>query len=379
MTLRTLHRSRTAWVAALAAGTGAALLATAATGARTAGRATIDLPGPVTIATWSPTASNTKDVKGTVLLDGKPVAGVRVKVDKYVVPAATAKDGTFTYPVDNTMPRRHPVAVVDADSAKVGGKSLSDSDRAALVDGARGSIDVVYGITDLKAAKQKDGTILVTGKAGFADGKTPPPTVMIYTYQLSGTITDSDGKPVAGAVVSTRTLDRSFWTISVASDANGRYTSLFTASAEQPGDPVPFDIRVAKGDDVWEFLAGEQVTFRRLQSATMDIQLPPAGFPIALPTSTSYPGAIYDGLVIGVTAGGQVVDPDEATWTTKDGRFRMVLPASLAGKTVSLWERSAKVFLKAAAKPGAAIEKDVWPAKLPKDASPNVASVTLPK
>ena len=65
------------------------------------------------------------------------------------------------------------------------------------------------------------------------------PRVGLLTYQLTGTVTDSNGKPVSGAQVSTRTLDRDYWTVSTVTDAKGHYSSLFTASAEAPGEPGP--------------------------------------------------------------------------------------------------------------------------------------------
>ena len=69
------------------------------------------------------------------------------------------------------------------------------------------------------------------------------PPVVRYTYQLSGTITDANGKPVAGATLVTRTQDRDFWTFSLPSDANGHYTSFFAASDEMGADPVPLPSR----------------------------------------------------------------------------------------------------------------------------------------
>src|SRR5205823_6574974 len=131
---------------------------------------------------------------------------------------------------------------------------------------------------------------------------------------------------VVGARVSTRTLDRDFWTVSSLTDAAGRYSSLFTASSEFGGNPVPFSIRVAKGDRVYEFLPDENVVFQRLQSARMDIHLPPRGYPLALPLPASYPGAVYEGIVVGAAADGKPVRPLSATWPDAGGRFRLVLP-----------------------------------------------------
>lgn len=376
MTLRTRHLLPA--VAALAA-VGAIAGSTVASAARTGDTASVKLPGTTTIRLWKATEDPNTTVTGTLLLNGQPVSGALVRIDRWVNDTPTDKNGTFTYPLDETVPARHQVAVADSSNAKVDGKSLSDDQKKALKRRILGSIDVGYGVQDIKTAKQSDGTILVSGRLAYADGKTPPQPVTIYTYQLSGTVTDSDGHPVVGAVVSTRTLDRSFWTISARTDTNGHYTSLFTASAEQPGNPVPFDIRIARGDELWEFPAGEQVTFRRLQSATMDIQLPPVGYAISIPVAKSYPGAIYEGLVVGVDVSGQVIKPVKATWATKDGAFTLVLPASAAGKAVTFWERSQRVFLTSEAKPGGPIADTVWPKSLPDSAVPRIGSTTLPK
>ena len=54
-----------------------------------------------------------------------------------------------------------------------------------------------------------------------------PPTVVLYTYQLTGRITDCErASPSQGAFVVTRTQDRNFWTFSQPSDANGDYPLL---------------------------------------------------------------------------------------------------------------------------------------------------------
>ena len=76
------------------------------------------------------------------------------------------------------------------------------------------------------------------------------PPVVLFTYQLTGTITDAAGKPVVGAIVVTRTQDRDFWTFSKPTDASGHYTSFFAASDESGADPVPLTVQVASGSGV---------------------------------------------------------------------------------------------------------------------------------
>ena len=178
-------------------------------------------------------------------------------------------------------------------------------------------IKQVYG-HDRNLASHYD-MVLDTGRLGYASGQAAPP-VVLYTYRLQGTITDAAGRPVAGATVVTRTQDRDFWTFSQPSDAGGHYVSFFTASDETGADPVPLTVQVASGAVSYASPAGKTVSFSALRSATMDIRLPasPAA-PLALPTATSYPGAVYEGTLVGVSGPGGVVRPVSATWPDASG------------------------------------------------------------
>ena len=74
--------------------------------------------------------------------------------------------------------------------------------------------------------------------------------------------------------MTTRTQDRDFWTLSEPSDANGDYTSLFTASESgNLNTKVPFAVQVAQGKSSYAFPFGVNVVFDRLHSATMDVTL----------------------------------------------------------------------------------------------------------
>ena len=132
---------------------------------------------------------------------------------------------------------------------------------------------------------------------------------------------------MAGATVVTRTVDRDFWTFSEPSDANGNYTSFFAASDKSQDDPVPLSVQVALGPVSYSSGLIPTVKFKRLRSARMDVQLPArVGGVLPLPTSTSYEGAVYQGLLVGASAGGRVVKPVAAQWPDAKGRFRLVLP-----------------------------------------------------
>ena len=224
----------------------------------------------------------------------------------------------------------------------------------------------------------KNGNVVVTGRIATRGGFAPA-GVSLFTYRLSGRITGADGRPVAGATVVTRTVDRDFWTFSEPSDANGNYTSFFAASDKSQDDPVPLSVQVALGPVSYSSGLVPTVKFKRLRSARMDIQLPArVGGVLPLPTSSSYDGAVYQGLLVGASAGGRVVKPLAAQWPDAKGRFRLVLPASVRGKTVRLWQSSFQAFATFPAKPGGAVDLRTWPAALSPRVSTGTASVRLP-
>jgi hypothetical protein len=339
-------------------------------------RAAIVTPQPLAVATWNANSDNLVATTGTIELGGAPVAGVHLRVDDFLVPEATNARGQFTYLVDHTLLGRHVVTVTDATGGKVDGVALTDAQRTALL-AAQSSIDVAYTVRDLKASRDADGNPVVTGQIVDSSGGGPPPPGLL-TYQLIGTVTGADGRPVSGAQVSTRTLDRDYWTISTPTDDQGRYSSLFTASSETSVDPVPFTVRVSIGNTVYQFLPQEFVYFQRLKSAKLDIRLPPDGYAMAIPRPESYPGAVYTGILAGLAHGGAPVRPLSITWPDRSGRFEIVLPRRLAGTTLSLFEAKVSVFSPVPARPGGPVALAAWPRSLPLAAPRGLASVHLP-
>jgi alcohol dehydrogenase (cytochrome c) len=317
-------------------------------------------PGLV-VQPWNPSSSNVQTVRGRVLLNGAPVAGAHVVVDGFAVPQRTAKDGSFPYDVDITLAGRHAIRISSLAGATVHGRPLGAGQQSALL-AASGGFSVGYKVDGLSAHVQKDGSVLVRGKVTDTAGAGPP-AVHLMTYQLTGTITDASGKPVQGAVVITRTQDRDFWTHSSASDANGHYTSFFSASDEAGSNPVPLSVGVASGGVSYGGTLGVNAPFAPLESATMNIQLG-SGTAYTIQKPSSFVGAVYSGLVVGVTAGGKVVKPLAETWPDARGDFTMTLPASVRGKTVHVWENLRQSFSRFAAKPGGAVDLSSWPTAL---------------
>jgi alcohol dehydrogenase (cytochrome c) len=321
--------------------------------------------GAVPLALWQANSSNETTIAGRIVLRGKPVAAAVVAVDRYRLPRKTDAQGRFSVPVDTTLARRHPLHVADGSRATVGGRALTAGERKSLTQVA-GGVSVAYRLLDLRA-KPSSGGILVTGRAVRTDGA-PAPGVVLLSYRLQGTITDANGNPVQGATVVTRTTDRDFWTFSEPSDVKGRYVSYFSASDESGSDPVPLSVQVAVGRASYGS-GTRNVSFSRLHSATMDVKLPATGTTLALPVSTPEQGAFYRGLLVGVSGPAGVIKPLEARWPAKDGRFALLLPSSVRGKTLRFWESDFASFSRSPAAPGGAVDLRVWPRKL----SPRVA------
>ena len=330
--------------------------ATAAGGARIV----VGTP-PVALTLWQANSSNQATVSGRVLLGGHPVQGAHVSVDRYVLPQATDASGSFSAPVDSTLAARHPLHVVDASHASVGGHALSAAQQSALR-AATGGISVGYRIVDAQARRQKNGTILVTGRAVRADG-VPAPGVVQLSYRLQGTITDAAGKPVQGATVVTRTTDRDFWTFSLPSNSEGHYVSFFSASDEAGDNPVPLNVQVASGKI--NYTAGlANVSFRSLSSATLNLKLPASGSALSLPSSSPDSGAYFRGMIVGVRSPHGVVKPLAAHWPDGSGRFSLVLPKLAAGTPLQFWENDFVTFSATATKPGSAADLHAWPGAL---------------
>jgi hypothetical protein len=345
---------------------------------RATGTARIVVTSREFVRLWQPSGSNEEIATARLLYNGKPVKGVRMRVNRFRLPQATDAQGRFGYRADVTVARRNIIGVADASRATVKGKRLNASQQEAVRKAING-FSVSYKLVDVRARKISGGRILVTGRATLARGTAPPP-VILYTYRLSGKITDATGNPVAGAVVVTRTADRDFWTFSQPSDSSGNYQSFFTASDERGADPVPLSVGVAFQDISYGGNVGQEVSFKRLRSATLDIKLPAtATGRMTMSGVTSYVGAIYEGLLVGVASGPNTVSPVSATWPDSRGRFRLVLPSSARGKTVSFWMDRRQVFSRAPAVPGGPASPGLFPSSPRAQAPQGLLRIKLPR
>lgn len=342
-----------------------------AAGAETA----IVAPTVVVVREWRLDDENLASTLGCVVSDGEAVEGARVRVNNYLVPEPTDGNGGFYFPIDVTIPQRAVARVDDLSTARVDGESLSEDRQQELLR-ARGSLVVRFQLSELAAEPNGDGTIRVRGRASYDDGS-PPPSVVLFAYELSGRVTGPEGEPLEGAIVATRSLDLEIWSFSPPSAANGEYRSFFLPSGDDP-DKVGMTLRVAVGDDLWELPPTQVVFFDKLKSAILDVQIPPPGFALALDRPRPVEGAVYEGLLVGVTADGEPVVPVSARWMDEDGRFEFVLPASVSGETVRFWQSRLYAFSRVDASPGAEVDLAYWPRTLPRTAPRDLESLELP-
>ena len=340
------------------------------------GEAKITTQPPVEVRPWLANSSNVKNMFGRVRIGSHPVVGAQIRVDGYLLPVRTGPRGGFTYSADVTIARRHVVKVVGVGSARVNGRALTDGEKSALLSTEAG-FNTGYRVDRLHVAKQKNGSVLVTGRVSDTFGNRPL-GIGLYTYQLTGTITDVDGKPVQGAVVVARTNDRDFWTFSSPSDANGHYISFFHASDESDADPVPLNIGVALGSISYGGNLGTAAKFARNKSAKLDIKLG-RGTAYTLGTPESYVGAIYEGLVVGVTGPHGVVQPIAERWPDANGNFSMLLPSSTRGQTLRFWENQRQIFSTFAQTPGGKVDLRTWPKILGDTASRGIGKLVVPR
>ena len=329
------------------------------------------------VQAWNPNSSNTPLAAGRVVLRGASVRGARISVGGFVLPAATDAQGRFRYPVNIAEPRRYVARVIGAGSATVNGRRLSAAERAALLR-ARGAFTVAYRLSGLKARVQRNGTVAVSGRVGFSGGA-PAPTPVLYTYQLKGRVLNAAGQPVRGAVVVTRTLDRDFWTMSTPTTASGQYVSFFAASDRTEANPVGMNVQVAVGNVSYVFPAARPVRFQRLRSAELDIRLPASGTTMTTPDTNSYNGAVYEGMLVGVSGRRGVIRPISARWPDARGRFSLVLPRSAQGQTLHFWQNARTFFSRTPAGPGRGVDLQSWPNGLTQRVPQNLGALRVPR
>jgi hypothetical protein len=141
-------------------------------------------------------------------------------------------------------------------------------------------------------------------------------------------------------------------------------------------------IGVAVGDTFYAMAATDAIDFAKLKSSVLNIQLPATAGTTLVKANLNpqpIPGAIYQGLLVGVVGGrGRVIKPLRASWPDAEGRFQIVLPSSARGAVAKFWQSDRQFFSTKVAKPGGAIDPAIYPKSLPNDAPQDLATLKLP-
>jgi len=321
----------------------------------------VGVQGALVLKPWDPNSTNEALVTGRITYRGKPVKGAQVTVDDYQLQNLTDGSGTFHYLLDDTIAHRAMVVVTGVAHATIDGNPLTSAERSALL-GRSAGFNAGYAVDQLSSKTLSNGDVQVTGRVHDSAGNAPP-AVALYTYQLTGTVTNSSGQPVQGAVVVTRTQDRDFWTFSSPTNSNGQFSSFFTASDESGANPVTLSVGVASGSTSYGGTTGINVNFDALHSSNVAIKLG-SGTSLTADSSTVVQGAIYEGVVVGVSGPRGVIKPVSETYPDHNGRFAMVLPPSAKGQTVAFWESTRQAFSHTPAAPGGKVDLTSWPSAL---------------
>jgi hypothetical protein len=110
----------------------------------------------------------------------------------------------------------------------------------------------------------------------------------------------------------------------------------------------------------------------------MNIQLG-SGTSYTIQPPTSRPGAVYSGLVVGVRVGANVVKPLVERWPDANGAFSVTLPASVLGRTLTLWQNLRQSFSRFPARKGGPVDLGTWPSQLGAAVPRGQATLKIPR
>jgi hypothetical protein len=139
------------------------------------------------------------------------------------------------------------------------------------------------------------------------------------------------------------------------------------------------NVQVAIGSTNFLVPAGRNPRFKRLRSASMDITLPASGTTMQVSDTSSYAGAVYEGLLVGVSGRRGVIKPLAARWPDSRGRFSLTLPASTRGQTITFWQNYRQFFSRFAANPGGPVDLAAWPSALQSRVAQGLSPLRVPR
>jgi hypothetical protein len=97
-----------------------------------------------------------------------------------------------------------------------------------------------------------------------------------------------------------------------------------------------------------------------------------------LSDTSSFAGAVYEGLLVGVSGRRGVIKPIAARWPDRNGRFSLTLPASARGQTITFWQNYRQFFSRFDATPGGRVDLAAWPSALQSRVSQGLSPLRIP-
>jgi hypothetical protein len=76
--------------------------------------------------------------------------------------------------------------------------------------------------------------------------------------------------------------------------------------------------------------------------------------------------------------GGRVVVPLSESWPDAKGKFSMLLPSYVRGRTLSLFENQSQTLSRFAARPGGPVDLKSWPKQLASTVPSGLGALTVP-
>jgi len=307
---------------------------------------------PVTI--WDRGGDNQFTINGRLTLDGDPVGGARVGLDAYTLPTPTTDDGTFTLRGDRTVLSRLRLHVADAGGATVSG-SAADGDALSATETV---IETAFPIV-LDGSGPVTAGATVTGKVTFAGGTSPAPQVVLWGYQLTGTVTDESGALVSGAHVSVSDDEGETWAVSGQTVDDGVYSLRFYPQADSE-----VSIRISIGSDL--LASAAPVSFAASTSAYLDVVAMTSDGTVAGTGADGafdvepIPGAEYVGYLVGIAID-DVPVAGVTTWPDADGAFSVTLPDPLPAGDLSFFQARLRFLTAERVVPGELVADGIIP------------------
>jgi hypothetical protein len=328
----------------------------------------------LSVKSWKMDNSHLAPLSGKLLLDGRPVSGVQLRLSgKRVI--TTEEDGGFKFLVDRSIPQTLLVLVQSADGAELAGKPLGESDKKALLS-AKGTVDVFYPIQITKVnTAENDADLVEVHAQAITENLQDFPVATLIQYAIKGTVRTADGTPVQGAIVSFTRNSGQGRARSEPSNEKGEYILYYS-----PDEQEDLYLNVHVGQTHYKLPENKVYHFPEDTSMQTDITLPAEGNIITdkPPTLVSIPakGAVYWSLMVGLSVNDQM--KYSVTLPNKDGSFVLTVPKKVWDQYPSFFETRVTRFLTDPISAGYEVPSSFLPVPQPDDPKRIVAKKKEP-